>query len=90
MPNCFNLTKKGDTEATALNKVDEFICEQLGVEVHPKNWVRNWYNEIGFDLAMGSTFEKMRATYEDPEIIEVVDILDANFTPGAWAEVGRR
>lgn len=53
MPNCFQLRKKGEKDPEVLVKVDEAICEYFGVEVDPKYWVANWYNVIGFLIAIG-------------------------------------
>ena len=69
MPNCFQLTKKGETEPTTLHKVDEELCRLLDVPVHDTYYVMNWYNTIGMWIAtrdncdLGS--EKLWAVLED-------------------------
>jgi arginyl-tRNA synthetase len=98
MPNCFTLTFKGQTEPATLNKVDEFLCEKLGMEVHPKYYVNDWYNTIGFLIATGHPLgsEKLRTklatwfTKEDlPEAIKTLDIIEEYFTDNAFVEIGR-
>ena len=63
MPNCFHLFRKSAPEAgpVSLNRIDEELCRELGVEVHPRNWVVSWYDIIGFKLAMGRTWTEIRA-----------------------------
>ena len=57
MPSCFQLFKDG--EAQSLNKIDEEICNLLGVEVDSicyggkPNDIKsfNWFDTIGFTIA---------------------------------------
>lgn len=60
MPNCFQLIKKSDLEAgpVRLSQIDREMCEHFGVERHPTKYHHEWYNTIGFRLAVGQTFEK--------------------------------
>lgn len=88
MPNCFQLIPKGQTEPEKLVVIDQKICEALEVECHPKYWCRGWYDLIGFGVACGKTFEQLRTIY--PDMIDIIDFLDANYTTDAWAEVGGR
>ena len=87
MPNCFALKRKSEPEKgnVSLTKIDEEIC------------CCNWYNIIGFDLAMGKTFAQIRQGLIDkpyPECNEeykkIVDYLDENFVVDSWVEIGRR
>jgi len=91
MPNHVNFyPKAGGTKADFV-AIDEELCELLGKEIHPKHWVNNWYNCIAFDLACGSSFDKLRGHYaryddpEDKEMIKIIDYLDDNYTFLAWA-----
>jgi hypothetical protein len=52
VPNCFQLRKKGAEAPEVLQKVDEAICAHYGVEVSSKYWFHNWYNVIGFLIAL--------------------------------------
>lgn len=64
MPQCFQLFKKGTTDAVSLSKLDELICQEvLQVEVHPSkyggDWTKskntfNWFDSIGFTIACNS------------------------------------
>jgi hypothetical protein len=93
MPNCFQLTKKGESEPTSLVKVDEEICAHLGREVHPKWWCCGWYDIIGFSLAMGDDFAKIRGWLEannfSEDMIKILDYLEANYTASSWYETKR-
>ena len=96
MPNCFQLTRVGETEPTVLTALDEEICRHLGVEVHPRFWVEGWYDTIGFQIAMGSRLgsEELRERVRDypvrGRLPEILEYLERNFTSDAWAEIGRR
>lgn len=61
MPNYFNLTRKGDTQHSSASEVDEKLCEHLGVPCDPVKYVLNWYDTIGFALAMGVPLTGARA-----------------------------
>lgn len=100
MPNYFQLVKKGEKEPTALNAIDEELCAHLGVGVHPKKWVRGWYNAIGFALALGKSWEQMREIFLPPipagnvmndeekadreEMAKIIDYLEEHYTSSAW------
>src|SRR5689334_4899735 len=85
MPNCFSLTKIGETEPMKLTQIDELICGHLGVKVHPTQWVYGWYDIIGFGLAMGKTFDDF---IDNPDwsdrIQEIAKFLKDNFKSDAW------
>lgn len=101
MPNCFQLTRIGETEATPLVKIDEELCELLGREVHPTLYVIGWFDCIGFLLACGKTFEQIKVTivewYPDEmsrtrceEMLRCCEYLEQHFVSSAWVEIGRR
>jgi len=52
MPQCFQLFKKGSTEPENLNKVDEELCKLTGDEIDPKYYCRNWFDLIGWNIAV--------------------------------------
>lgn len=70
MPVCFQLTRLGEREPIVLQKLDTELCAMLGVEEHPTHWVHGWYDWIGFALAMGASFETIKARYEGYLAIE--------------------
>ena len=99
MPNCFTLTRKSNLEAgpVSLNKIDEEICGFLGVPVDPVKYCRSWFDIIGGRLALGRSFEEMRANFVEKQsedthkdfwgdILQIVDFLAEHFTPDAWYE----
>src|SRR5581483_8026268 len=107
MPNCFCLRRKSDPkgEPVPLNKIDEEICQLFGATVHPKYWCNNWYNTIGFAIAMGDDWNKIRQRrmdeINDPKTtaemkewaeydLKIIDYLEANYTYDTWVEIGKR
>ena len=89
MPNCFSLTKKGEQTPTALIKIDEEICRLLDQPVNPQLYA-DWYQTIGFCLAMGSDWDRMRELFHaSPDLLKCIDYLEANYIPDAWARVGK-
>ena len=82
MPNCFQLLRNGTP--VNLVDVDKEMCKAFGAECDPDKWYRSWYNIIGFGLALGRTWDDLREI--DPEDVDVVDWLEANYTVKAWAE----
>lgn len=99
MPNCFHLVRKGTTEAALLIKIDEEICELLGVPVHPKFWCLEWFDIIGFGIATGKSLgsQELRnfvasfiMTDEGPErLLKILTYLEENYTSNAWVEIGK-
>lgn len=94
MPNCFQLTCKTRGKPINLQQIDAEICQFLCVPCDPNRWVCDWYNTIGFALAMGKTFPQIRAIWEDAaegaepseveQDFEVLAYLETNFTSDAW------
>lgn len=100
MPNYFILIDKKTSQQSPLQEVDDRICREVyNCEPHPKKWgasVFDWYNTIGFSLAMGKTLEdgskSVRKYYqetwkesweEEPELKlmnKVIDFLQENYT----------
>lgn len=80
MAACFCLVKIGETEPAVLQDVDNDMAP--GVEPDPRNW--NWYNEVGFRLALGWSLDKIAQEY--PEWASVCDWLAANYTSDAWRD----
>lgn len=104
MPNCFTLSRKSNLDAgpVPLNTIDAEMCQFFNEPVDPKEFCRNWYGIIGFDLAKGKSFEQIRTDYQGShdvdylgnrdlwtKLIEIVDWLDANFTTDSWYEIKR-
>lgn len=99
MPVCFQLFKKGSSEAEVLTKVDEAICEHLGVPCDPVQWRFGWYDLLGFKMAMGASLgsEELREFARDcdegqetPWMTKILAFLEENYTNTSWREVGKR
>jgi hypothetical protein len=100
MPNCFQLFKKGSTSPEVLNEVDKAVAEFMEVPVDSVKWCYDWYNVIGFSIAMGRRLgsEELRAHVRDwtevPEyaekLMKILTFLEENYTSDAWVEIGRR
>ncbi len=93
MPNCFQLLRDG--AAVPLSEIDEEMCRHLGEPCDPNRYFREWYDLIGYDLAMGRSFEQIETIYASPEwaesgLLPVVQWLRANFTPRSWYEPSHR
>jgi hypothetical protein len=63
MPNYFSLTRKTDREAGPVPfvTIDEEICAAFEVAPHPYLYFVGWYDDIGFSLAMGKSWDEIRA-----------------------------
>lgn len=89
MPNCFTLTRKSDLESgpVAFAKIDDEMCGAFGITPDPKKYYCQWYDIVGFGLAVGKSFSDLREIWHDqPKYLQIVDWLDENFTSDAWCE----
>ena len=85
MPNCFSLTKNGESQPAQLQAVDDEMREFFGEPADSKRWLWNWYDVIGFSLACGRDWAWIReAFFEDPELVKVVDYLSASYKADSW------
>lgn len=96
MPNCFQLTRKGETQPSSLVKIDEEICGLVGQPVDARHYCFGWFDIIGFPLACGKSYSDIRQQFmEDgfentfPEILTILGYLEENYTPKAWYEPKR-
>lgn len=46
-------------EGKKLIELDDRMCNAFGIQPDPKNWLCNWMDVIGFNLATGKTFDEM-------------------------------
>lgn len=103
MPNCFQIISRQTGEIVDLKKVNEEIGEYLGVEPHPKYWVEDWHNSIGYliaccsDCNLGSeNLRKEVLEFCDTrqeylvKLIKILDFMESKYTSRSWYEVGRR
>ena len=100
MPNCFQLFHKGSQSAAVLQDVDSAICQHFNVPCDDVHWHHDWYDCIGFYLAIGKSWNEIRdylvrmiaesdsdslkADWQHMEKIR--EFLEANYTVKAWYE----
>lgn len=85
MPNCFQLLRDG--VAVTLATIDEEMCRHFGAQCDPVRYYEAWYDAIGWELAMGRSFDQIRVTLaEYPQLVEIATWLEQNFTSNAWHE----
>ena len=97
MPSCIRYHPRGAdiydaSTAIKLFDLDALVCEAVGDPCHPTAWCRGWFNYIGSFMASGKTYDEVRAMIERdeiPELIPVLDYLEANYEPRAWWEASR-
>lgn len=65
MPNCFQLTKRGETGPSKLIDIDNAMCLHFGVPVHPKLYHAWWFDHIGFLLSCGYSFDYIKHNMKD-------------------------
>lgn len=93
MPNCFQLIDRTTGEAASLNKVDEEICALIDRPVDPRLYVENWFDTIGFEIAMGTPLESPAMdellTKQWPHRIhhpKILAFLREKYKSDAWVE----
>lgn len=98
MPNCFSLTRKGDTSPATLESVDRALCQTFELEYSARAYVYGWYDDIGFALACGCSLDKYidrawsyltdeaDAQYETHErmMLRFAAYLNEHYTVDAW------
>lgn len=78
-----------------LAKIDEDICMYLGKPVDPVEWYCDWFNIIGWAIAMGKELgsEQLRKYIreiiraDDPiraDITRILSFLEENYTSRSW------
>ena len=98
MPDCFSLTRKGESEPASLTEIDDLLRIEFGEEPDEKRWLWGWYDTIGYGLALGRDWTQLRKQYaEDPDESErtnmlrrrrlaIINWLDEHYVPNSWAE----
>lgn len=77
----FQLFQNGELQS--FNKVDSEMCKHFGVECDPVNWYENWYNTLGFSLALGHTWEQIRQDW--PHKKDIIDWMEKNYDANSWS-----
>lgn len=98
MPNCFTLTRKGESKPANLQEIDDEMRQAFGEEPDADRWLWGWYDTIGYGLALGLDWAQLRKQFaEDPDESErtnmlrrrrlaVIYWLETRYIPNAWAE----
>lgn len=92
MPNCFELTRIGDTKASSLAHIDDCICQHFEVASDPELYHHGWYDFIGFLLAVGRSWDDIadacthKATPWATHMRAIVHYLRQHYTAEAWWE----
>lgn len=55
----FQLRRKDDGSLDTFQRIDREICQRLGLEFNDRLYACWWYDVIGFNLAMGITFQEI-------------------------------
>jgi hypothetical protein len=85
MPNCFQLLRDG--AAVPLAAIDEEMCRHFESPCHPIYYYANWYDTIGYKLAMGQSFDQIRETLTAyPQLVKIANWLEQNFAVSSWYE----
>lgn len=87
MPSCYQLARKTTPKSfvpLALQQVDKEMCEHFNVPCDEKLWFRNWHNWLGFGLAVGWSFDKLRETFPEQENIEIINWIEENYEVSAF------
>lgn len=87
MPNYFSLTPINGTEPTKLADIDDAMCKHFGVTPDDDSFYRHWVDIEGFALAVGRDWQWMRDNF--PDRLDIINWLEANYTPDAWASRSR-
>lgn len=74
----FALTRKGDKQKLPFLLVDDEIREALKAGPNPLEYYLNWYGIVGFKLALGHTFTKIRENV-DEELLPVIEFIENNY-----------
>ena len=66
---------------TKLIALDNQIAQKFNIPSDPDRWAFDWMDSIGFALALGNSFPRVRELFADssPEIIELINYLEARF-----------
>jgi hypothetical protein len=87
MPNCFVLSRKGESAPTSLADVDNELREAFGEPPDDEQWLYGWYDKIGLALALGQNWDQIRTAFNGCErLLKVVDYLEQRFDADSWVE----
>ena len=82
MPNCYALTKIGESKYTKLATVDDQMREYFDAPPNPDEWYKNWEMYLGLAFSLGKDFDDCRTIF--PDLKDVIDWIENNYTVTAW------
>ena len=82
MPACFTLTPVGSALPASFTSIDEAMCAAFNTPVHPTQYYRQWYDIVGFSLALGNSWELIIAKF--PDYADIVQWLQVRYEPDAF------
>jgi len=93
MPNCYQLTRKGEYHPSSRIEIDEELCQFFDAPCHPTEWFHGWADIIGLPIALGKPLgsPELRASleqYASTEVLDILNYLETHFTSDAWATIG--
>lgn len=59
----FQLISKVTGEATSFTRIDEDMCAHFGVDCDPDKYLIDWYNCVGWRVAMGKSLDDVIAEF---------------------------
>jgi hypothetical protein len=77
MAGYFQLINLVTGEADSFNHIDELMCAAFDEQVDPDKYLIDWYNCIGFRVAMGKTLDEVRTVFIG-YIVEAIGKNDKN------------
>jgi hypothetical protein len=86
MPNCIQLFRKGEKEAVSFHEVDKEICQLMNVPVSMDKWCCDWYNIIGFLIAVGKTLPEIAEMPLGVNSHQIAVFMAERYTSNAWYE----
>lgn len=78
----FELISKTTGKPTIFQTIDDEMREHFGEPESTTQWLENWYNTLGLSIALGGTWETLRADW--PNKSRIVDWLEQHYTTRAW------
>ena len=103
MPACFALTRIGEKVPTTINAIDTELCQAHDLEWNATRYVYGWFDDIGFSIAIGKTWDNIADKYQtdirdEPDspylthelmMLRFVHYLRQHYTADGWQEIGR-
>jgi hypothetical protein len=85
MPNAFLFRSKETGQPTQFIKIDEEICNHLGVPIHETQYYNSWYDIIGLAVAVGRKLNEIANDESYGETTrKIAAYLDSKYTSEAW------